>query len=361
MYVSGFKVTYHIKNLLVKFFLCCNLNLNLRTFIKSIKLNTMKSLLLSLISLLALNSYAQNVIIPDANFKAYLVGNASINTNTDSEIQVSEATAFTGFFDCTSLGISDLTGIEAFTNIILLLCAGNQLTSIDVSNNTALTQMFCDYNLLVSLDVSNNAALTILSCGDNQLTSLDVSNNAALTSLGCRNNQLTSLDISNNDSLTVLEFTNNQLTSVDVSNNTNLTDLYCSDNQLTSLDMSNNIALTVLECNSNALTCLNVKNGNNFNHGVFRASNNINLICIEVDDVAWSNANWTLIDVQASFSTDCNNTCSSIVGLNELSNTPKQLLKIVDLKSRETLYKPNTPLIYIYSDGTAEKVFKMEE
>ena len=39
---------------------------------------------------------AQIVNIPDVNFKAYLVGNSSINTNLDSEIQVSEATAFTG-------------------------------------------------------------------------------------------------------------------------------------------------------------------------------------------------------------------------------------------------------------------------
>jgi len=34
---------------------------------------------------------AQNVNIPDANFKAYLVGNSEINTNGDSEISVAEA------------------------------------------------------------------------------------------------------------------------------------------------------------------------------------------------------------------------------------------------------------------------------
>jgi len=37
---------------------------------------------------------AQNVVIPDANFKAYLLGNSSINTNADNEIQVSEASAY---------------------------------------------------------------------------------------------------------------------------------------------------------------------------------------------------------------------------------------------------------------------------
>ena len=49
------------------------------------------------------------------------------------------------------------------------------------------------------------------------------------------------------------------------------------------------------------------------------------------------------------------------VGLNELSNTPKQLIKIVDLMGRETPYKPNTVLIYVFDDGSTEKVFKMEE
>ena len=38
---------------------------------------------------------AQNVNIPDPIFKAYLVGNLAINTNADSEIQMSEANAFT--------------------------------------------------------------------------------------------------------------------------------------------------------------------------------------------------------------------------------------------------------------------------
>jgi hypothetical protein len=39
---------------------------------------------------------AQIVNIPDANFKAALVGNGEINTNGDDEIQVSEAEAYTG-------------------------------------------------------------------------------------------------------------------------------------------------------------------------------------------------------------------------------------------------------------------------
>jgi hypothetical protein len=78
----------------------------------------MKKLLLVLLALPLLYGYNQNekiVNIPDANFKAYLVGNTNINTNGDTEIQVSEAAAFNGGINCGWMNIADLTGIEAFT------------------------------------------------------------------------------------------------------------------------------------------------------------------------------------------------------------------------------------------------------
>ena len=53
---------------------------------------------------------------------------------------------------------------------------------------------------------------------------------------------------------------------------------------------------------------------------------------------------------------------SGQIGLEEIStNNNKELVKIVDLMGREVSFKPNTPLIYIYSDGTRERVLKLEE
>jgi uncharacterized protein (TIGR02145 family) len=49
------------------------------------------------------------------------------------------------------------------------------------------------------------------------------------------------------------------------------------------------------------------------------------------------------------------------VGLIELNDEPKSLVKIIDFMGRETEFKPNTPLIYIYSDGSTERVMKLEE
>jgi Leucine-rich repeat (LRR) protein len=281
----------------------------------------MKTILLFLSVFLSANLFSQNVYIPDANFKALLVAVSQINTNDDTEIQVSEASAYYGILVLNDENISDLTGIEAFTALTFLVCSYNQLTSLDVSQNTALTRLDCRYNQLTSLDISQNTSLQILQCGGNQLTSLDVSQNIALESLWCVSNQLTSLD---------------------VSQNTALNELLCYDNQL---------------------TCLNVVNGNNINMNYsfqFWAENNPNLTCIEVDNVAFSTANWTNIDPQTSFSEDCNNDCStSTVGLTELS-TSKNLIQILDMMGRETSFKPNTSLIYVYDDGSAEKVFSVE-
>ncbi|MDR0419943.1 MAG: hypothetical protein LBH30_00600 [Prevotellaceae bacterium] len=90
-------------------------------------------------------------------------------------------------------------------------CYNQQLTALDVSNNTALTYLDCGRNPLGSLNVSNNTALTWLGCFGNQLRSLDVSNNTALTYLDCGRNPLVSLDVSNNTALTWLGCFGNQL------------------------------------------------------------------------------------------------------------------------------------------------------
>ena len=48
------------------------------------------------------------------------------------------------------------------------------------------------------------------------------------------------------------------------------------------------------------------------------------------------------------------------LGLNEIYSNEKTLVKIVDMMGRESIEKNNIILIYIYSDGTTEKVFSVE-
>ena len=167
------------------------------------------------------------------------------------------------YLDCNS-HYSDhkLTSLNVSKNTALkeLYCGGNQLTSLDVSRNTALTRLECNVNQLISLNVSKNTALTHLDCGNNQLTILDVSKNIELLRFCCGGNQLTSLDVSKNTVMTYLTCENNQLTALDVNKNTALEGLHFYGNQLTELDVSKNIALISLWCFNNKFTSYALNN-----------------------------------------------------------------------------------------------------
>ena len=212
---------------------------------------------------------------PDANFRTYV---ATFDTDNDDRLTPAELAAVE-YMALYNKSIGDLTGIEHFTDLTELDCRRNQLTSLDLSKNTALevlncnnnpltslvlggntalTKLSCTNNQLTSLDLSKNTALQVLDCGDNQLASLDVSKNLALKELYCGGNPLTALDVSANTALTDLNCINTQRTSLDVSKNTALTSLLCGDNQLTSLDVSKNTALTSLLCAKNQLASLDV-------------------------------------------------------------------------------------------------------
>ena len=221
---------------------------------------------------------------PDPIFRQYVSDN--IDTDKDGKLSKNEVLAVTTINVTKTSStpaeekIASLEGMQYFTNLINLYCDYNQLTTLDVSNNTALTylncrsnqlttldinnteltHLACDSNQLTALDVSNYTALTYLSCRSNQLTTLDVSNNTALTNLYCHSTQLTTLDVSKNTKLRDFDCRWNQLTTLNISNNTALTDLSCSYNQLTTLDVSNNAALTNLWCNNNQLTTLDLSN-----------------------------------------------------------------------------------------------------
>jgi len=324
------------------------------------------------------------ISIPDAAFKSALVSDYSINTNHDSEIQCSEAAAFSGSLDVSSRGISDLTGINAFTNLVGLNCNNNSLTSLNITSNTALhyldcsnnwltslivtgvtslSNINCAYNQLSSVDVHTNTNLIQLYCSSNQITSLDISAIITdFTSLICENNQLTSLDVSHNINLTQLECGNNLLTNLDVSNNSEINQLLCNNNQLTglsfpssttilsngldcsfnhitSLDLSAFTLLSSLNCSNNQLTSLNLKNGNNsvICNGCFTAYNNPGLMCIQVDNAGWSATNWFNVDAGSGFSEDCSTFCG---------------IYIPDANFRN--YLKNNPLINTNGNGTIE-------
>lgn len=279
----------------------------------------MKKIILSTTILFTiLTVKAQTVYIPDSVFKAYLVADTAINTNFDTEIQITEADSYTGNIIVSGLMITDLTGIEAFISLSKLYCSHTPITNINLSNNSSITEVYCEHSQVNSLNVSGCTSLTRLDCYDNQISSLIIDNCPSLISLDCCVNQITSIDVSN-----------------------------CP-------------AFNTLFCCSNLLTSLNIKNGNNYNFNVFHAPNNPGLSCVEVDDPAWSTLNWTDKDSIVIFSTDCTNHVDGLTLINDskiypnpfkdyfyvslandfnISNTDITLLNLLGQKQSVTIHK----------------------
>lgn len=251
---------------------------------------------------------SQNVNIPDPVFKDYILGVPGIDLNSDGEIQLTEANNFSAGLDISNLAITDLTGLEAFTNITSFNCFNVGLTALDVSSNQSLKTLYCNNNQLISLNISSLSNLTILQCNHNQLSGLDVSNNVLLRELYCIDNEIGSLNLSMLLDIRVLYCAENNIVSINLPNGSSapgLNRLRCEHNSITALDLSAYPILDYLDCSNNVLTELDISNGKNSKFLHFNASNN-NLNCIEVDNVSWSNTNWIdLVDQGTGFSTNC--------------------------------------------------------
>lgn len=127
---------------------------------------------------------------PDEVFRNYVKD--KFDTNGDDVLSVDEIEDVKSI-NVMRLEIDDLTGVEYFYNLNDLGCNYNNLTDLDLSQNTQLTRLFCGYNQLSSLNVNGCMFLKTLDCNSNQLGSLDVSNNTQLTDLDCNSNQLSAL------------------------------------------------------------------------------------------------------------------------------------------------------------------------
>lgn len=211
---------------------------------------------------------------PDANFRTCFSGNWA--DKDENGILSESELVYIKSLRLENKGITDLSGIEYFTNLQELYCNDNDLTFLDVSKNTALRSLYCYNNQLASLDTSQNISLENLDCSSNELSELDISKNAALKSLRCYNCGLDNLDTYENTVLTSVYCLNNRITSLDMSNNAELLSLRCDNNEISFIDISNCPKLFRLDCNNNYLAYVNVTStSDNFS---FQCSDNVYVI-----------------------------------------------------------------------------------
>ena len=262
-----------------------------------------KLLLISMAVLLASLAAHADVVInatnfPDANFRTYLLGQYPSGTITTAQLNARDT------LNLSSKGISDMTGVQYFTQLKRLDLYSNNLTSINVSANTKLIYLNLGYNKLTSINVESNTVLQELYLQSNQLTTVSVNNHSSLKTLWVRDNTtltgfycwrdaLTSVDVTGCTALQFLKIYNNynltsiygladctNLTWLDVEDtsfsdlsavthmtkletllagNTKITSLYTSHSgSLKNLQVAGDTQLTDLICNSENLTTLKV-------------------------------------------------------------------------------------------------------
>lgn len=181
---------------------------------------------------------------------------------------------------------SSLKGIERLKNLESLSCDGNNLTQVDLTENTGLKKLTLSALNLTSLDLSNNTELTEVEIVGN-FDALDFSNNEKLTAIsvdGYSGEELFLIgnpsvlkelrlagcaidDISGIAALTELEKMNlsgMNIQSIDVSSLSKLESLRCSEIKLEEIiGLSNLTALRILDLGENNLTSLDVSNLSN--------------------------------------------------------------------------------------------------
>ncbi|MBR5684610.1 MAG: hypothetical protein IKX18_00470 [Muribaculaceae bacterium] len=288
---------------------------------------------------------------PDANFRSRMLSLISKGYITSAHVNAYD------YLNLSNSSISNLKGIEYFTNLETLQIQYNNLTSVDLSQNTKLKTLNCYNNQLTSLNLSNHPNLEYLDCSNNKLTTLNMSNKSSLKTLNCSNNtllttlncykdNLTTLNVTGCTALNTLKCYENAnlaaitglanctaITYLDcedcaitdlpgVNNMTNIATLLASNNKLTTLAVTNknkltnlrvsdNTLLTNLNCYRNALTTLNVSGCTKLNE----------LLCYENANLATITG---LADCTAITYLDCEDCAiTSLPGVNDMTNIEK--------------------------------------
>lgn len=197
---------------------------------------------------------------PDKNFRDYVAMDS--DADHDNYFSPREIANVKGFL-CDNKEISNLKGIEFFTEIWELDCCYNNLKTIDLSHNKKLSYLNCHHNKLEELDVSGLPLLKTFYCGHNELQSIDVRKNEQLKDFDCQDNHLDTLDVSQNKELVELGCGSNNLTELDVSENKKLKTLGLYENKLRNLNLGNQTELEWLSCGKNPLSVLDVSANTN--------------------------------------------------------------------------------------------------
>ena len=121
-----------------------------RIQILSLLINKQMKKLLLILLCLPIIGFGQFTFVPDDNFEQALI-NLGVDWILDDTVETMAIDTVTSLY-INGLGISDLSGIEDFTGLTELFCYSNQLSTLNLSNNTQLFEVSCGSNQLTYID-----------------------------------------------------------------------------------------------------------------------------------------------------------------------------------------------------------------
>ncbi len=137
--------------------------------------------------------------------------------------------------------------------LVFLYCREQALATLDLTNATEIKVVDCSMNSLTSFDVTNNRDLDFLNFHKNKVTAIDLTNNAKLKTLNCSFNNLESLDLAENKILNHLSLFENNINSLTLSSPNKITTILASRNKLSSINFTGSNSLSYLDISNNSM------------------------------------------------------------------------------------------------------------
>ena len=289
----------------------------------------MKLLALFLIIILPVATAAQITYVPDDNLEALIEATypAANNgaANDDYVLTAGISTVGSLGIDGNSYLVSDYTGLEDFIQLTTLLITNQQTSQIDLSAINNVLSGVPDY---LYVTISYNNLLTDLALPQGKIQP-NIKYNPLLLNVTFQSNNIL-------DNVTFQH--NNSIKNIDAS--------------LTStVDPSSVLTIT----NNDQLECVNISNGGCTFWLLVSIANNPNLTCVEVDDPNYSNTAWGDPTIYGySYSTNCS--CGALGITVNAQSSEEEIIGIYDLLGRECEFMHNKTLLYLYKDGSVQKV-----
>ena len=223
------------------------------------------------------------------------------------------------------------TSVDLSNNINLreLSISGSFLNTLNLDNLSNLRKLNY-YGNLPTIDISDcikliEISIGYITAGEISLSSLDLTNQPLLINLYISYTNISSLNLSNNPNLENVFLQSNLLQNINFGNLYYVKNLYCEDNQIATLDLNNFQNLEVLSCANNNLTNLKLKNFKSEQYVDFSGNPNLAYVCCDAEQLVYIR-NQALIN--ENYDAIVDSECSSqsvFLGTEEVANNDSKI------------------------------------